>query len=414
MSRPSTEAGFTLVELLVAIVILSIVVGGLGQALVVGLKTTSATATTLVDVTDAGVLSSRLMTDVKGAQSLGATGGPACAPPGPAPAPARVLWTQAEGETAAYVVKHIPADPGTGTRARSELRRLRCAPGASTPVPAEGIVLARWPGVSEEPLIGCDGRQRSGGQTTLAAPLTATDKSVALLDSTGFPASDQPYDIVVDGETMSVTGGFGTSTLTLTARGPAAAAHAAGAVVTWGLGVLQAPVTAADTTLTLSDASAFPAAETPYPIVVDSEKMTVTGVTATALTVTRAAGVEHPAGRAVTFASCGAGGPAGKALLQDELSASGTELTVTDASGFPSTGPSYEIVVGGETMTVTGGYGTPSLTVTRTSGVPHAALDPVNPVSWTPRLVTIEVPRGDANGAPGGLPLTLAVSRRPT
>src|ERR1700710_704349 len=76
------EAGFTPIELLVTITILAVIMGVLAQSLIIGLQTTTATASTLVDATGSRALAERLHTDIAGADRLGVTGGPACAAAG--------------------------------------------------------------------------------------------------------------------------------------------------------------------------------------------------------------------------------------------------------------------------------------------------------------------------------------------
>lgn len=75
-------------------------------------------------------------------------------------------------------------------------------------------------------------------QTTLAAAITTTTQtSISVAANAGFPGTGQ-FDIQIDGETMTVTGGQGTNTWTVTrgARGSTAATHASAAAVVGGQG----------------------------------------------------------------------------------------------------------------------------------------------------------------------------------
>jgi hypothetical protein len=72
-----------------------------------------------------------------------------------------------------------------------------------------------------------------GANTTLASAMTSSQTTLTVASSTGFPTSQ--FTIRVDDESMIVTGGFGTTTWTVTrgATGSAAAAHVNGQTLVW-------------------------------------------------------------------------------------------------------------------------------------------------------------------------------------
>jgi hypothetical protein len=208
-------------------------------------------------------------------------------------------------------------------------------------------------------------------QTTLAATITSSQTTITVGSTLGFPSSGT-YTIGVGKELMSVTGGQGTTTWTVTrgVNGTTAAGHSSGAIVvlqqdtvsasttlTEKLGknslaanvpetTLTAAVTAAQTTITVASDTDFPASA-PYTILVDSEQMTVTaGAGTTTWTVTR--GVNS------TTAAAHSQG----------TNVDPTTITVNSANNFPPSG-NYQIQVDSEVMTVTAGQGTTTWTVTR-------------------------------------------------
>jgi len=76
-------------------------------------------------------------------------------------------------------------------------------------------------------------RVGTGASTTLTGAMTATQTSVNVSSASGFPTSS--FTIRIDDEFMTVTGGFGTTTWTVTrgAKSSAATTHANGQSVAW-------------------------------------------------------------------------------------------------------------------------------------------------------------------------------------
>ena len=72
-----------------------------------------------------------------------------------------------------------------------------------------------------------------GANTTLAGAMTSAQTTLTVASATGFPSSQ--FTIRVDDESMLVTGGFGTTTWTVTrgANGSAAASHVSGQTLVW-------------------------------------------------------------------------------------------------------------------------------------------------------------------------------------
>lgn len=188
----------------------------------------------------------------------------------------------------------------------------------------------------------------ANGTTAATHPSAASvaQVSISVSSAAGFPGSGN-FTVLVDSEQMTVTAGQGTTLWTVTrgVNSTVAAAHSTGATVD-------------PTTISVSSFANFPASGN-YSIRVDNEVMTVTGGQGTGTwTVTRGAG-----GSAIAAHSSGAG------VLQKTVK-------VASASGFPSSGD-YTVAVDSERMLVTGGQGTTTWTVVRavdgTSSATHAS-----------------------------------------
>jgi hypothetical protein len=76
-------------------------------------------------------------------------------------------------------------------------------------------------------------RTGPGASTTLASAITAASTTVSVATATGFPTSQ--FKIRIDDEVMTVTGGYGTTSWTVTrgVSGTTAAAHASSQTVIW-------------------------------------------------------------------------------------------------------------------------------------------------------------------------------------
>jgi hypothetical protein len=134
------------------------------------------------------------------------------------------------------------------------------------------------------------------GTTTLNGAISASATSITVAANAGFPGSGT-YAIVVDNEEMTVTGGQGTNTWTVTrgVNGTQAASHSSGA------NVYQASIGVAAF-------ASFPGSGD-YTVQVDSEKMMVTAGQGTATwAVTRGvdgtAVASHASGAAVSTVAC--------------------------------------------------------------------------------------------------------------
>jgi hypothetical protein len=91
-----------------------------------------------------------------------------------------------------------------------------------------------------------------GASTTLTGAMTATQTTVSVTSASGFPTSQ--FQIRIDDEYMTVTGGFGTTTWTVTrgVGGSTATTHAIGQTVTWSSGQTDGELSWNATTKTLT------------------------------------------------------------------------------------------------------------------------------------------------------------------
>lgn len=125
-----TEDGFTLVELLLVIVILGIVMGALGQAVIVGLRTSDAATNRLAESHDAQIVSSYFVTDIQSSVTVtaGAQDSTSPLPAGCTPAASPIVvfsWT--DPSAGAQLVSYYRATSGGQT----QLLRQACSPNAT-------------------------------------------------------------------------------------------------------------------------------------------------------------------------------------------------------------------------------------------------------------------------------------------
>jgi prepilin-type N-terminal cleavage/methylation domain-containing protein len=115
-ARMRDEAGFTLVELLMAIVIMGVVLGPLAAGLLVGLRTSDETANRLAGSNDAQLLSIWLPPDVQstggGASDVSTSNNTDCSG---VTNVLRLRWTETTGSSSAtYIAAYAVSQNGTG------------------------------------------------------------------------------------------------------------------------------------------------------------------------------------------------------------------------------------------------------------------------------------------------------------
>ena len=125
------QGGFTLTELLIAIVIAGVIVGALGNALLVNLRVVDATNTRFSNSNDIQIASNYFSTDVASASTITTSGAPTCVDPTPVGTPHLVLglsWTDKTRQygAVAKVVDWVTESSG------AVLKRVYCD-GAAAP-----------------------------------------------------------------------------------------------------------------------------------------------------------------------------------------------------------------------------------------------------------------------------------------
>ncbi len=134
MSRPSGEAGFTLVELLVVLVIMPMVIGAIAAAIIIGEQDSGVAGDRLSDTSSAQINSEYYVRDVQGAQYVttdsSATGfGEVCTDPSGNATLALALYRSSTPTSNALSVAYwVRTSTSSG-----ELVRDSCAGGGSTP-----------------------------------------------------------------------------------------------------------------------------------------------------------------------------------------------------------------------------------------------------------------------------------------
>lgn len=189
------DAGFTLVELLVAIAITGIVLGALTQVVIVFLRTSDQTTARLIESRDAQVTSSYFALDVaaigtrdftdltnpvlKQSVEIGVANGGGVYPCGNSgTATVRLVWDDvrkgtATSDAAVATVVKVAYSAQVTTSGRFELHRLVCR-GSSTPI--VDVVVAH--DLTVAPAIACDVTCTGAGTTvpsTVSMTLTSKD-----------------------------------------------------------------------------------------------------------------------------------------------------------------------------------------------------------------------------------------------
>lgn len=180
MTSPQDEAGFTLVELLIAVVVLGLIMVSLAAGFSVGLSTMNDTSNRLAGSSDAQHLVMQLPLDVAAATEA-ATGGFSCVVP--AASVAVLELTDATTYHVVYGVRTVVTAATAGQETTYRLERYECSGGsvASTRVVARNLA---------GPTAAAPTRRPSSGPL-VGASLTVTEKSTA--------STPAPYVFTVTG-----------------------------------------------------------------------------------------------------------------------------------------------------------------------------------------------------------------------
>lgn len=156
--RLRDEDGFTLIEMLVGMVILVIIMGSIGGALIVGLKTTDQTTVRFSESHDAQIAAAYLANDVQSALSITNT---TCGPGG---ALISFTYDGAKGVASYYY--------GAGSNGETQVTRTFCnASGAHV----SDVVVAHFAGGI--PIVKCDGGACASGSQPDKVEISFTEQS---------------------------------------------------------------------------------------------------------------------------------------------------------------------------------------------------------------------------------------------
>lgn len=159
------EAGFTLVELLVATVITTVVIAAIAASIVVGLRTTDATNERLAESHDAQIAAAYFVPDVHSADDA-STSDTECAGATPV---IRLRWTDG---SVVKVASYVSESAGGELR----LTRKYCEDGA----PVSTLTIAHRLSASVPPTVACTGL---AGSSCTGEPATAT---LQVTDTSGY------------------------------------------------------------------------------------------------------------------------------------------------------------------------------------------------------------------------------------
>ncbi|MCA1710635.1 MAG: prepilin-type N-terminal cleavage/methylation domain-containing protein [Actinobacteria bacterium] len=173
------DSGFTLVEMLVAIIITGVVMAPLGTAIVVGLRTTDATNTRLAESHDAQFLGEYLVPDLQSAAQVEpAPTTTVCSSDGTGGV-LRLRWSDPASTTMSVpvVVTYVVQTVGT----ERQLHRILCT--GATPVLGSDVVVAHALSASG-PTVAC--ASAAGATTSCSSPTTPALVTVTATAASGY------------------------------------------------------------------------------------------------------------------------------------------------------------------------------------------------------------------------------------
>lgn len=133
--RRRDERGFTLVELLTAVVVLGIVGAAVTQGIVVTLRTTDGSVARISGSIASEALTSYFSADASSAETVVVPAGPACAPVGTSGVFLRLTWNDNDPANPGPRMTEYALDPATG--GEQELVRWHCN---ASPTPSRRVL----------------------------------------------------------------------------------------------------------------------------------------------------------------------------------------------------------------------------------------------------------------------------------
>ncbi len=210
--RSRAQEGFTLVETLVTVVITGIIGGAVVASIIIGLRTTDATANRLADSRDAQLAAAYFGTDVQAADRVSV--GPASSPSAPSCAPTvprivDLIDDQVGGSGAPSIVTYVTETTG----GRMNLRRLACQ---GTDVVADVVVAADLLDASP-PLATCDPSCSADPAPVERVKMTVSVRGCSASESNCREGIDgSPYKYELFGATRSTLPSTASTTTTTT------------------------------------------------------------------------------------------------------------------------------------------------------------------------------------------------------
>ena len=179
MTATRSDAGFTLVELLVAVAISALVLPVLGATMVIGYRTTDATVASLGDTRDRQIVPSLFVADVQSATTVEATGA-GCLLTGDTLV---LRLTRQETPVTGAVINRVAAWVTTLSTGTALLERRSCDDASGTMTLVGSVTTAHGVVVAPAPVVTC--RTAAGANTACSSASSVARVDLLVTDASG-------------------------------------------------------------------------------------------------------------------------------------------------------------------------------------------------------------------------------------